>query len=80
MARTKNESQKEKTMTKSPSMQKTLDSLAEQMFGRSYSNAKSERKCVTCGGKIEGFRDVLSVKEYSISGMCQSCQDSVFGE
>lgn len=25
------------------------------------------------------FRDELSAKEYYISGMCQSCQDSVFG-
>lgn len=24
------------------------------------------------------FRDPLSYKEYSISGMCQSCQDKVF--
>ena len=26
------------------------------------------------------FRDELSKKEYSISGLCQSCQDDVFGE
>jgi hypothetical protein len=25
------------------------------------------------------FRDKLSAKEYYISGMCQACQDSVFG-
>ena len=25
------------------------------------------------------FRDDLSRKEYSISGMCQDCQDEVFG-
>lgn len=25
------------------------------------------------------FRDALSVKEYHISGLCQSCQDEVFG-
>lgn len=25
------------------------------------------------------FRDELSAKEYTIGGMCQSCQDSVFG-
>ncbi len=34
--------------------------------------------CPTCGGPITGFKDPLSVKEYHISGMCQSCQDSVF--
>ena len=26
------------------------------------------------------FRDDLSRKEYSISGLCQDCQDKVFGE
>lgn len=26
------------------------------------------------------FRDDLSRKEYSISGLCQDCQDEVFGE
>ena len=25
------------------------------------------------------FRDALSAREYQIGGMCQSCQDSVFG-
>ncbi len=37
--------------------------------------------CPTCSNHIhmESFRDALSVKEYSISGMCQECQDSVFG-
>ena len=37
--------------------------------------------CVTCPNSIEEkyFRDDLSKKEYGISGMCQDCQDSVFG-
>ena len=40
-------------------------------------------QCVTCGsGRLRNvdFRDDISKKEYSISGMCQACQDSVFGE
>jgi len=36
-------------------------------------------KCPTCKGEITGFRNALSQKEYMISGMCQKCQDSVFG-
>jgi len=38
-------------------------------------------KCVTCSAYIPDvpFRDSLSKKEYGISGMCQTCQDSVFG-
>ena len=41
-----------------------------------------DRLCVTCPKPIldMDFRDEISIKEYGISGMCQSCQDSVFGE
>jgi len=35
-------------------------------------------KCATCGKSIGEFKDALSKREYSISGMCQECQDSVF--
>jgi len=35
--------------------------------------------CMTCSGKVEGFDSELSQKEFLISGMCQKCQDSIFG-
>jgi len=35
--------------------------------------------CPTCGERVGEFKDELSRKEYTISGMCQKCQDSVFG-
>lgn len=36
--------------------------------------------CPTCCKDMtnEDFKDLLSVKEYTISGMCQACQDKVF--
>lgn len=36
--------------------------------------------CATCGVPVSesDFGDELSRKEYTISGMCQKCQDSVF--
>lgn len=41
---------------------------------------KIEKKiCPTCNKPVGEFRDELSKKEYKISGMCQVCQDSVFG-
>lgn len=45
-------------------------------------NNVNEELCATCGKdmKKETFRNRLSIKEYSISGMCQSCQDEVFGK
>lgn len=36
--------------------------------------------CITCGGKVEGFNDELSQKEFLLSGMCQKCQDEIFKE
>jgi hypothetical protein len=38
-------------------------------------------ECIPCGStKIRDcdFRDEISKREYSISGMCQDCQDSIF--
>lgn len=36
--------------------------------------------CPICKDKInlDDFRDVLSVEEYRISGLCQDCQDKTF--
>ena len=37
--------------------------------------------CPFCSKKIDAdsFRDELSVKEFKISGLCQECQDLMFG-
>ena len=37
-------------------------------------------KCPLCKSDITGFKDVLSERQYEISGMCQKCQDFVFVE
>lgn len=34
--------------------------------------------CVFCNGPATEFKDVLSAKEFTISGICQSCQDEIF--
>ena len=39
-------------------------------------------QCVACESpriRTVDFRDAISKKEYSISGLCQKCQDTVFG-
>lgn len=43
--------------------------------------ARASGMCPLCGEEINqsDFRDTLSVKEFGISGMCQTCQDSIFG-
>ena len=66
------------TIRKSPRM----TSLLEKMFGRTSSIVAN--KCIKpplgCGEKITGFNDSLSEKEYKISGLCQDCQNKVFGK
>lgn len=41
--------------------------------------AIEEYKCPCCRKPIGPFKNALSQREYQISGMCQECQDSVFG-
>lgn len=50
--------------------------MFEVMFNR-----KHEGKCPFCGKSVNehDFRDELSKKEFQISGLCQSCQEEVFG-
>lgn len=58
-----------------------ITDFLESMYGRT--TAIKGDHCIPlpigCGKPIEGFRDELSFKEYRISGLCQNCQDSVFG-
>ena len=35
--------------------------------------------CCEPTGNTEDFRDALSMREYTISRLCQVCQDKVFG-
>lgn len=65
---------------KTPEMTAVLDRLSLAMFGRVRSDSMRERICVTCGGPANSFQDELSAREFLLSGMCQACQDSVFGE
>lgn len=47
--------------------------------GYGYEVDRAERGlCPTCGKTIGEFKDALSKKEFTISGMCQLCQDGVF--
>ena len=50
-------------------------------FGQAVEDVKAG-KCPFCGStkiKPEDFKDALSLKEYRISGLCQRCQDEMFG-
>lgn len=50
-------------------------------FGKEVDAVKMN-KCPFCDRPIDEseFRDELSRREYQISGLCQECQDEVFGD
>ena len=59
-----------------------IDSILETVFGVDRTKTIREGACATCdstGNIATSFRDDISRKEYSISAICQSCQDDVFG-
>lgn len=56
-----------------------INEFLRQTFGTDVNGSVESGVCATCGKSVGNFRDTVSEKEYHISGMCQSCQDSVFG-
>lgn len=65
---------------KAPELEKELDRISESLNGRKRTESIQADICVDCGGSAKEFRDGLSAKEYTISGLCQTCQDAVFGQ
>lgn len=59
-----------------------ISNFLEEIFGRT--TAITTNKCITkpigCGKMVGEFRDEISMKEYRISGLCQNCQDEIFGK
>jgi hypothetical protein len=68
-------------MTKPSDKSPEIENFLEANFGRS--TAINQNKClkppIGCGGPATEFRNEISAREYTISGLCQNCQDSVFG-
>jgi len=60
-----------------------IEELIGNIFGVNRKGAIQEGKCVPpligCGGPAMEFRDEKSRREYHISGLCQKCQDEIFG-
>ena len=58
-----------------------LESVISAITGVDRREAITSKTCPCCGSAVtlDSFKDELSLKEFHISGMCQTCQDSVFG-
>jgi len=66
---------------KSDEMAEFIENFSKAMFGGVGRAASIARNiCVTCKGDAVAFDDALSQKEFTISGMCQKCQNDTFGE
>lgn len=63
---------------KNPKIKAQLEAFTKRVFGRGREESIKKEICVTCGGPATSFKDELSIAEYAISGMCQTCQDEVF--
>jgi len=53
-----------------------MGNALERLFGRT--TAIESDTCAFCQLPATVFKDELSKKEYSISGLCQICQDVTF--
>jgi hypothetical protein len=56
-----------------------IEGLISAVAGNSRVKSIHDNVCVLCQGDASTFRDRLSCREFGISGMCQGCQDKVFG-
>jgi hypothetical protein len=52
--------------------------IVEKFFSTAEEDIEN-KICPICKKPIGEFKDTLSKKEYTISGMCQECQDKTFG-
>lgn len=65
-------------MQRTQSLQSLVDDFGTTHFGISNTKAIRDGVCVSCKGSAVEFTDAISAKDYSITGMCQSCQDGMY--
>jgi hypothetical protein len=57
---------------------KLIELITNPDYPQSYAYAKSTGTCIGCGSVANAFKDASARLEYSISGLCQACQDEYF--
>ena len=57
-----------------------VEQLALGTYGRSTRDSIFLERCVKCGESASSFEDEVSEREFYISGVCQLCQITIFGE
>lgn len=64
---------------RSPALETVLDDMSLAINGVKRTAAIREDMCVVCHKPADKFKDDISRREYTISGMCQACQDELPG-
>jgi hypothetical protein len=61
---------------------KNIDDLLNSLLGKDRKGTILKEVCMTCDAENvpANLRNMISKMEYQISGMCQKCQDEVFGK
>jgi len=62
---------------KHPVVEALLEEVSK-LLGTSRKESFNKQTCVKCGKDAKSFKNALSTKEYSLSGMCQLCQNNFF--
>ena len=57
-----------------------LEIVSNTSYKVKYNIAKMSGTCIRCKKSVKIFRDRSSRLEYSISALCQTCQDEIFIE
>lgn len=53
-----------------------MNNFLDKVFNRT--NSIKNNICVCCKSKLGPFKDKLSEREATISGLCQKCQDGIW--
>ena len=58
-----------------------IDELFKTLYGVDRKTAITNCTCISCQTTNiteQSFRDEISLREFHISGLCQTCQDKIF--
>lgn len=55
-----------------------IRSMMADLVGADTEDRIRRNVCALCGKPATNFTDAISAREFSISGMCQKCQDGFF--
>lgn len=56
-----------------------IDFFSSPNYKINYTLAKATTTCIRCGESANDFRDASMKLEFTVSGLCQKCQDEAFG-